>query len=101
MRTAVCPKYGSADYCYCYCCYVQRTATRPATAITAAARLPTPWVEAPPVDCEEDAPVAEADPAAPERSEVPVAREADVIPEALEPAVVVMTAVFVHEQEES
>jgi hypothetical protein len=100
MRTADCPKYESADYCSCY--YVQRTATRPATAITAAARLPTPWVEAPPVDCAEDAPVAEADPAEPEPPEVPVAREADVIPEALESAVVVViTAVFVHEQEES
>jgi hypothetical protein len=99
MRTVACPKSGSTDHCYC--CYVQRTATRPATAITAAARLPTPWVEAPPVDCDEDAPVAEPDLAEPEPPEVPVAREADVIPEALESALVVMTVVFVHEQEES
>ena len=76
----------------------------PATAITAAARLPTPWLEAPPVDSASDDPVAVADPlepADPPAPAVPEARKVDVIPESLTAAVVVMTAVFVQEQEES
>lgn len=71
------------------------TATTPATAITAAARLPTPWVEAPPVDPAGDDPVALADAAAPP---VPEARKVEEPPTA---AVVVLTEVNVQEQEES
>lgn len=82
-----------------------RTATTPATAITAAATLPKPWLEAPPVDCATDGSVADADAdsAGPEElvaSAVPLARKVDVIPEPAAAAVVMME-VFVQEQEES
>jgi hypothetical protein len=82
----------------------QRTATTPATAITAAARLPTPWLEAPPVDLATEDPVAEGDPAEPPEpaaDAVPDAMKVDVIPEPVTAAVVVMTEVLVQEQEES
>ena len=80
-----------------------RTATTPATAMTAAARLPTPWLEAPPVDSAAEGPVADADPAEPAADAMPVleATNVEVIPELVTAAVVVMTAVFVQEQEES
>jgi hypothetical protein len=85
---------------------LHRTATTPATAITAAATLPKPWLEAPPVELATDGPVADADAdsAGPEElvaPAVPLARKVDVIPEPAAAAVVMMVEVFVQEQEES
>lgn len=89
-------------------CSVHKTATTPATAITAAARLPIPCAGAPPVDSGTEGPVREAEPlapaalAAPEASMLPLARTVDVMPDSVAmAAVVVITEVFVQEQEES
>jgi hypothetical protein len=74
-ENARCPKTRSLYRCSW--CEVYSTATTPATAMTAAARLPTLWLEAPPVDSGTDDPVAEGDPAEPAEPAapgVPVAR---------------------------
>jgi hypothetical protein len=74
-ENARCPKTRSMYHCSW--CEVHSTATTAATAMTAAARLPTLWLEAPPVDSGTDDPVAEGDPAEPAEPAapgVPVAR---------------------------